>query len=253
MEYIKVFTDFQDILAPLSDEEAGRLFRAMLHYAETGEVIEMTGNERFMWIAAKRDIDVLARKVCKQSENGKKGGRPQNPTKQGETQQKPIKANESQQNPIKATESQLKPQDKTRQDMTRQDMTGQDMTGQDKTGQDKTRQDKTGQDKEEDPLTLTEEDVANSIKRDSMIEEAAQGVGLQLSEKAMLKARNLCEQYGTEEVIKAINASVDVPKWAYVEGILRNGGVKDASSRSHVKELPATAASQYAFLDGNAV
>ena len=238
MDYIKVFTDFQDILNVLSDEEAGRLFRGMLHYAETGEELATEGNGRLAWIIAKRDIDVLAKKVDKQSNNGKKGGRPQNPTKTNETQEKPTKANESQENPTKATESQQKPQDKTRQDMTRQDKTRQDMTGQDTTRHDKT-----------DLLTLTEEDVANSIKRDSMIEEAAQGVGLQLSEKAMLKARNLCEQYGTEEVIKAINASVDVPKWSYVEGILRNGGVKDASGRSNVKELPSAKASQYAFLN----
>ena len=235
MDYIKVFTDFQEILNELSDEEAGRLFRGMLHYAETGEEIAMDGNGRLAWVIAKRDIDVLAKKVDKQSNNGKKGGRPQNPTKANESQEKPTKPNESQENPTKATESQQKPQDKTRQDMTRHDKTRQDMTGQDTT--------------RHDLLTLTEEDVADSIKRDSMIEEAAQGVGLQLSEKAMLKARNLCEQYGTEEVIKAINASVDVPKWSYVEGILRNGGVKDGTDRSHVKEHNATKASQYAFLN----
>lgn len=67
MKYIKVFIDFADTLAPLGDAERGRLFTAMLEYARTGEVPQLTGNERFIWGAAKQAIDRQAegyKKIC---------------------------------------------------------------------------------------------------------------------------------------------------------------------------------------------
>ena len=57
MKYLKVFTDFAKDLEPLSDTEVGRLFRAMLQYAEEETVPDLKGNERFVWASAKRNID----------------------------------------------------------------------------------------------------------------------------------------------------------------------------------------------------
>lgn len=57
MKYLKVFTDFQQIMEPLSLEERGRLFGAMLSYAESGAAPELTGNERFVWAMARQIID----------------------------------------------------------------------------------------------------------------------------------------------------------------------------------------------------
>ena len=41
----------------LGDAERGRLFSAMLLYAETGEEPDLKGNERFIWDTAKIEID----------------------------------------------------------------------------------------------------------------------------------------------------------------------------------------------------
>jgi len=57
MKYIKVFTDFAKAMEPLGDAERGRLFKAMLKYAETGDTPEFCGNERFIWPTAKSNID----------------------------------------------------------------------------------------------------------------------------------------------------------------------------------------------------
>jgi hypothetical protein len=57
MKYLKVFTDFVADMSELGDAERGRLFTAMLEYAETGEEPALRGNERFVWGTAKKNID----------------------------------------------------------------------------------------------------------------------------------------------------------------------------------------------------
>ena len=57
MKYIKIYVDFADALALLGDAEQGRLFMAMLRYAQTGTEPDFRGNERFLWPQAKAGID----------------------------------------------------------------------------------------------------------------------------------------------------------------------------------------------------
>lgn len=82
MTYLKVFTDFAMDLEPLSDAECGRLFKAMLLYAETGMESSLIGNERFLWGTAKRNIDkqretyeVKARSMAKAREQNTNNNR----------------------------------------------------------------------------------------------------------------------------------------------------------------------------------
>lgn len=96
MKYLKVWTDFTKVLAPLTDAETGRLFLHMLHYASTGEEPhEFAGNERFLWQVAKRDIDTMAEKSEALRQNGLKGGRPKNK----ENQEEPNETKENQNEP----------------------------------------------------------------------------------------------------------------------------------------------------------
>lgn len=75
MDYLKVWTSFREVIAPLNDSEKGRLFDAMLTYAETGkEPSDFKGNERFLWPAAKQDIDRTAQKADQLRKNGSAGG-----------------------------------------------------------------------------------------------------------------------------------------------------------------------------------
>lgn len=79
MTYLKVYTDFRELMEPLSDEERGRLFMAMLAYAADGATPALESNERFVWPMARRIIDREAEayesKVAASRENGRKGAK----------------------------------------------------------------------------------------------------------------------------------------------------------------------------------
>lgn len=72
MEYLKVWTSFLEIMEPLSDDERGRLFTAMLTYAETGEEPELSGNERYVWPSARQSINNAREKSEQMKANGSK-------------------------------------------------------------------------------------------------------------------------------------------------------------------------------------
>lgn len=57
MKYLKIFTDFLDVTASLSDGALGRLFRAMLRYAREGAAPELKGKEAVAWVVARQHID----------------------------------------------------------------------------------------------------------------------------------------------------------------------------------------------------
>jgi hypothetical protein len=94
VEYLKVWTSFRTVISSLNDSEKGRLFDAMLLYAETGEEpAEFKGNERFLWQAAKLDIDRTAQKCETLKKNGSLGGRPK--TKENQTEPNETKENQT--------------------------------------------------------------------------------------------------------------------------------------------------------------
>lgn len=55
--YIPFFLDDLDALEPLCEEERGRLFTALLQYGKTGELAELSGNEKFLFPMFKGRID----------------------------------------------------------------------------------------------------------------------------------------------------------------------------------------------------
>ena len=57
MKYLKIFTDFLDVTAQLSDGAVGRLFRAMLRYAQNGTEPLFRGKEGVAWAVARQHID----------------------------------------------------------------------------------------------------------------------------------------------------------------------------------------------------
>ena len=73
------------------------------------------------------------------------------------------------------------------------------------------------------PFGLTDDEIHASMETDRQLEEAARSVGLQVTEAGMMRGRELVREYGLDKVLDAISRSVDVPKWNYVEGVLRGG------------------------------
>lgn len=78
-EYFKCFHSYKDKCKKLSDQELGRLFRALMEYSESGTAPDLTGRESiaFDFIADEidRDKSAYAETCRKNAENGAKGGK----------------------------------------------------------------------------------------------------------------------------------------------------------------------------------
>ena len=218
MPYIKVFLDLSATVDLLSDAEAGRLLKALLHYGNGGED-ELLGQEKLVFAMLKAQIDRDAASyssyVNKQRENGAKGGRPRKPT---ETQTNP-------ENP-----SLFKKTQKTH-------------------NKDKDKDEDKDEDKDKDedggvytpapadmPFGLTDAEIDASLSRDQTIEQAARDAGLPFFPRNIETARDLANDYGMEWLLEAIKRTADGKSqtWGYVKGILRSwkerGGM-DAENR----------------------
>ena len=70
MQYLKVWTSFRELLEPLTDAERGRLFVAMLEYAESGAEPQLSGSERYVWPSARQSINNTRDKSEQMKANG---------------------------------------------------------------------------------------------------------------------------------------------------------------------------------------
>ena len=57
MVQLRIFVNFRNALKPFTDAEKGRLFDAMLAYADDKTVLPLSGNERFIWDLVKETLD----------------------------------------------------------------------------------------------------------------------------------------------------------------------------------------------------
>ena len=209
MKYLKVWTNFRQVISELDDAEKGRLFDAMLLYAETGEEKELVGKERILWPGARQGIDLTAQRNETLRNNGMKGGRP---TEDGETktkrnQTKPNKTKANQEEPKKTRENQTEP-----------------------------KQEDTGY-----PFGLTDADIHESLERDRQIEECARYMGLETTMAALDKAKDMARRYGLENLLAAMRKAVDVHEWRYVEGILKKGGVSTEPGQGQTPQAQTAA------------
>lgn len=56
-EYFNAYHSYLKAIEPFNDSERGRLFTALLEYSITGEVPELSGNERFIFPTMQQQID----------------------------------------------------------------------------------------------------------------------------------------------------------------------------------------------------
>ena len=97
ISYFCAYHSLLESMEPLNDAERGRLFTACLTYSKTGEVLELRGNERFVFPGVRgqidRDREKYEKKCNQNSENGKRGGRPKKSEKSERFLEKAKKAN----------------------------------------------------------------------------------------------------------------------------------------------------------------
>jgi hypothetical protein len=116
LPYIKVYPDFINVVRELDNGARGRLLLAIMQYANGEEPDELTGAERIAFIVIKsqidRDADAYEANAKKQSENGKKGGRPKKPTAFSENPKNPPLFLETHQKPKKPEKEKEEEKDK---------------------------------------------------------------------------------------------------------------------------------------------
>lgn len=78
-----LYQEHKEIFEMLTDEEAGKLIKAIFEYEKTGRLLELDKSLKLAFIPIKNDLDRNKEKyekiVKRNKENGKKGGRPKNP------------------------------------------------------------------------------------------------------------------------------------------------------------------------------
>ena len=194
MKYLKVWTDFEKVLKPLQEDEIGRLFLAMLHYAGTGEEPDnFVGNEEFLWQVAKRDIDMAAERAETLRVNGMKGGRPK--TKDNQGKPKITKDNQEE-----AVGYNTKPNE--------------------------SRKEKKGNENKRNEIetSFIPDDEANVIQCDhNRVLDAAEDAGFVMSNDVRANLINLYSEYGLQKVLDGFKACVDhgALNLAYLRAVLK--------------------------------
>ena len=186
MKYLKVWTNFLELINPLQYDEIGRLFKMMLIYADSGkEPSAIDGNERFLWPVAKQQIDLAAEKNEILRRNGMKGGRP----KQDETKENQTEPDETKENQSKAYKE-------------------------------KKRKEKERNEKE----SLINDDNAREIQTEQdRVLDAAEDAGFIRSNSVRARLISLYAEHGLEKVLEGIGSCVKhgAPNLAYLEAVLK--------------------------------
>lgn len=101
-----LYTEYEENLEELPDEELGQLFRAIFSYVNRGVVPELSPSTKMAFSFIRKDLDRNQAKyeeICrKRREAGSKGGRPPKANADGENQTKAKKANGFSENQTKA-------------------------------------------------------------------------------------------------------------------------------------------------------
>lgn len=213
MKYLKVWTDFREVMKPLQLSEKGSLFDAMLNYAETGEEPEkFEGNERFVWPVAKRDIDNAAERAEKLRQNGSAGGKAKaNNRKQmlaNDSKSYQTLANDSNENQTEAKDSR---KEKKRNEMKRNEMKSSSFLG---------------------------DDEADTIQGNhDRVLDAAEDAGFKMSNTVRAALISLYSEHGLDKMLAGFNECVrhGAVNLAYLEAVLKG----KSKTKAPLKVLPA--------------
>ncbi len=199
LPYIKVFPDLSETVDLLSDAEAGRLLKSLLHYANGGED-ELPGQEKLVYAMLRKQIDRDAAEYERYSEkqraNGCKGGRPKKPR---ETQQNP-------KNPPVFSETQKSQEEDKEKD----------------------KEEECARAREASPAPfMTPEECDRAAEQYDRVKTALVRVGIQPTLQAMDTAMGLLADYGEERLLAALRTASDHDKkggvnWPFVRRILED-------------------------------
>lgn len=205
LPYVKVFGDLSATVDLLSDAEAGRLLKSLLHYINDRED-ELLGQEKLVFAMLKSQIDRDAASYAaytdKQRENGRKGGRPAKAKPFSENPKNPSLFSETQ-------KSQEKEEEKDKEKENARTRAGGSIS----------------------PFVSEEEAdrlSAEYTRNMQTLLAALEDVGMKPTARNEQAAEELLAQYGLDRVLKAIDAAAEHDSrggvsWAYLRRILEGG------------------------------
>lgn len=198
--------------AKLSDQEVGRLFRALMSYHATGIEPELAGRESIAFDFIKEDIDKTEKAYA-------------------------AKCEKNRQNRLT-----------TNVDERERTITNADERHQNK--KDKEKEKEIDNSDSSARAWLSDSEVQESLERDRQIEDAARAWGLPCNEGNMIKARDWALEYSLDWLLRAIETAGNGKEqtWRYVGGILKswkeNGG-PDAQRKQRARPSKVVSAQQY--------
>lgn len=110
--YIKLFTDYAETFDELSDAEAGRLIKSILHYGVDGQRRDMQGAERLVYGIICRQIDRENSLSASRSIAGRAGGNARAEKAESASKVKQVQANPSKVKQTQANASKIADKDK---------------------------------------------------------------------------------------------------------------------------------------------
>ena len=220
LPYIKLFGDLSATVDLLSDAEAGRLLKSLLHYVNDQED-DLPGQEKLVFAMIRSQIDRDAASyrefIDKQRENGKRGGRPKGNTKPTGFSENPLVFSENPENPLVFSENPENPLvfSKTQ----------------------KSQEEDKEKEKEEDediykaaaskPIAFADDEELRRIQDDhNEIFDALKNAGFIVGNTLMQKAVSLYEEHGKEKVLYAIDQCVEGGSNSlhYLKAVIENFG-----------------------------
>lgn len=214
MKFVQAYYDWLVIMEPLADDERGRLITAALIYASTGEVLPLSGPEKYVFptirLQIDRDRDSYDGKADKNRANGSLGGRPVRRKADAISSDISPKAkpNGLADNRTVLTETQ-KSQDKEEEKEEDEDVNARD------------------------DGFLTDEDAASLADGLNAVLDMAAAIGIPQTSRDLERGNELVAQYTAPWVLEALHragdTSADKRCWRYVAGILKkwrdSGGI----------------------------
>ena len=201
--------------AKLSDQEVGRLFRALMSYHATGIEPELAGRESIAFDFIKEDIDKTEKAYAAKCEKNRQN---RLTTNVDERERTITNVDERAQN-INIKEKENKKEI---------DNNNGNSAG----------------------AWLSDSDVQEALERDRKIEDASRAWGLPCNEGNMIKARDMAREYTLKWLLRAIETagSGKEQTWRYVAGILKswkeNGG-PDTPKKQRAAPVKTVSAQQY--------
>lgn len=215
LPYVKVFGDLSATVDLLSDAEAGRLLKSLLHYINDRED-ELLGQEKLVFAMLKSQIDRDAASYAayadKQRENGRKGGRPAKAKPFSENPKNPSLFSETQKSQEKEEEK-----DKEKEKENARTRAGGSIS----------------------PFVSEEEAdrlSAEYTRNMQTLLAALEDVGMKPTARNEQAAEELLAQYGLDRVLKALDTAAEHDNrggvsWAYLRRILEDGPRQSAAGK----------------------